>query len=184
MSDENSLQKVNHEVIEQTNQEWSAWSALGILSLLSMPLCLIGAFLYHDNQLLFTIFSGATVCLLLLLVVSFKKGTAAADQSLSIVRNCPREMYDLNVLIEIESEGPDSYFGLLQSQTDSFWIQFSIPPKKQTFLQNLPSKEKIPVTVQKSNDQKGAILVSLDATELTAWRTNRRDNPPELIRMD
>lgn len=177
MSDERPGHEIDNEVVEQTNQKWNAWSALGILSLVLMPLASIGAFLYRDNQMLFGTFAGATVCLILLLVVSFKKGTAAAEQSLSHVRSCLAETYDLNVRIEVESEGPDSFFGLLQSQTDSFWIQFSIPANQQKFLQNLPFKEKIPVTIQRSNDPQGPILVSLNGNELNAWPTQSRENP-------
>ena len=183
MSDQNSLKKIDNEIIEQTNQEWSAWSMLGILALVSMPLCLIGAFLNRDNQSLFAIFAGAAFCLALTIVVSFKKGTSAADQALANIRSLPGKVYDLHVCIEPESEGSDSFLGLLQSQSDSFWIQFSVSQNQQNFLRSLPSKEAIPVTIQKSHDPKGAILISLNGVELTGWNTTKRANPSALPRI-
>lgn len=182
MSEQNPLQKIDDEVIEQINQEWSAWSVVGILSLVSMPLCLIGAFLHRDNQSLFAVFVGATICLIFAIAISFKKGTDAADKSLSMLRNLPSEEYGLTIFIELESEGPDTFLGLLQSPTDSFWIHFSGTQEQKKRLRELQSTEGILVGIQKSNDVKGPILVTLKGTEFRGSLTNKRGNqPPKFI---
>ena len=179
MSEQNPLQKLDDEVIEQTNQEWNAWAMMAILALVAMPLCIIGAFLYRDNQTVFAIFAGASICLVLTIAVSAKKSRGAQEKTLSAVRQFPKETYDLTVFIQLESEGSDTFLGLLQSPIDSFWIQITGTPERKERLRDLPPKEEIPVSVQKSNDPKSPILVSLKGLEFTGWRTNKRGTPPD-----